>query len=70
MSVTDDALTVSVTDDDMNKSSYRGTATNPIKITEKKSPSASGRDVFLSRPRFTATGEDPTASASAGPGAL
>lgn len=46
MSVTDDNLTVSVTDDDMNKSSYRGTATNPIKIAEKKSPSASGRDIF------------------------
>ena len=46
MSVTDDNLTVSVTDDDMNKSSYRGNATNPIKIVDKKSPSASGFDVF------------------------
>lgn len=44
ISVTDDNLTVSVTDDDMNKSSYRGGASFPIKIHDKKSPSASGRD--------------------------
>ncbi len=48
MSVTDDNLTVSVTEDDFNKSSYRGTAaTHPIKIVDKKSPSASGRDFLL-----------------------
>ena len=44
ISVTDDNLTVSVTEDDMNKSSYRGGATFPIRIHDKKSPSASGRD--------------------------
>ena len=47
ISVTDDDnLTVSVTDDDYNKSSYRGglTSVHPIKIQDKKSPSASGRD--------------------------
>ena len=43
-SVSDDNLTVSVTDDDMNKSSYRGGIHHPIKIHDKKSPSASGRD--------------------------
>jgi hypothetical protein len=48
MSVTDDNLTVSHTEDDFNKSSYRGTAaSHPIKIVDKKSPSASGRD-FMS----------------------
>ena len=43
--MTDDNLTVSVTDDDYAKSSYRGAAatTHPIKIHDK-SPSASGRD--------------------------
>lgn len=47
-SVTDDNLTVSVTEDDMNKSSYRGTAGQfPIKIHDNKSPSASGRDFLL-----------------------
>ena len=51
MSVTDDNLTVSVTEDDMNKSSYRGTATNPIKIADKKSPSASGFDVLTGADR-------------------
>ena len=42
ISVTDDNLTVSVTDDDYAKSSNRAT-THPIKIHDK-SPSASGRD--------------------------
>ena len=45
--MTDDNLTVSVTEDDMNKSSYRGTA-HPIKFQHhNKSPSASGRDFRL-----------------------
>ena len=49
MSVTDDNLTVSHTEDDFNKSSYRGSkaTTHPIKIVDKKSPSASGRDFML-----------------------
>ena len=42
--IDDDNLTMSVTDDDYNKSSYRGVPTNPIKIVDKKSPSASTRD--------------------------
>ena len=45
--MTDDNLTVSVTEDDFNKSSYRGKTTHPIKIVDKKSPSASGRDFML-----------------------
>jgi len=48
MSVTDDNLTVSHTEDDYNKSSYRGAVTShPLKILDKKSPSASGFDNFV-----------------------